>query len=1040
MTITLRSVIFSGSDGSSEVESPPSDIPTSSSSLFNQPKIYCDFVKVRIFIAAIEEHAITERPDLETQLKIMQWLVGSTVAVLADILGTFAPSLHTSLSLHWNSYDYLASKAERIGRRDDSWHGHESIGDILSSSRVVLPYLTQHSDSGFGSALSSGSSCSYLPPPPPYRMRSKQHKIHRSFSDSKYSIGQQSAVVPIANVQRRVRGARWNSQCSLSPSPSMSTVSCPEYPELQEKLHRLAMARDSLSLQVSVLSEQVGAQKEKIRDLEAMLAVKRSSITSSEELLHGKYPFVGEVETDSKKLNLMAEVSSLKLKFATLEQEKNEAERKLKMSQNEIDYMKQSVHGKAMPNSSRSQANGGSERAAYLPALRENHLEKQGQSLTQRYPSQVSSRGDEELEQLRHTVHRLLADNEQKNNQIKSLRNALELRSRSQQDEFYVSPRWPEQPAYDLNSQIRRLLLEEPAEPMTHSTSFPVRLCSSSYNRATIQASHEPSSSFTSSISTASSYHSWSQGGNRHLCPTIPGPRSERSCRSPSSPAARQLAAELDELRRLGNESHQNQPYSTASLPRGMGHKASSTLALPTKKYSMTHVCTTSAVESDDEVARGGRSAATSSREEKRLIRDRTRSSIRNLFKKLTRSTSQEQNGASLKKAVELFPPLSQFVDWKSEQLAEWMGEVGFAQYVPEVAKYVRSGRHFLNMNYHEYEVMLGIKNTLHRKRLGLLLRKIQEEVDNPAYGWDIQKTQKWLEDIGLPQYKDVFTENMIDGLMFSALTAADLVEMRVLNAHHFLCICRSIEYLKMIDFKTEYMVRSFDESIVSSYPHPEAVVHWTHAATCEWLRKIDLAEFTPNLLCAGTPGALMVYEPTFTAETLAEILQMPSHKTLLRRHLTTHFNQLLGQKIVAEKRDTLAAGTLPQLAPGMRVKIAKKGLSLSRKKSKAELCIEPDELLCKGISSDPVHIASMAMKGEEKDEENLTKNRPDRASGIFAMEGYHLINGPEGAAASECARAALDNGSPMMSMFSVPHIFLHREGQGGRTSAAEQR
>ncbi|RCN46017.1 hypothetical protein ANCCAN_07964 [Ancylostoma caninum] len=51
-------------------------------------------------------------------------------------------------------------------------------------------------------------------------------------------------------VQRAKHGARWNSQCSLSPSPSMSTVSCPEYPELQERLHRLAMARDSLSLQV----------------------------------------------------------------------------------------------------------------------------------------------------------------------------------------------------------------------------------------------------------------------------------------------------------------------------------------------------------------------------------------------------------------------------------------------------------------------------------------------------------------------------------------------------------------------------------------------------------------------------------------------------------------------------------------------------------------------------------------------------------------------------------------------------------------------
>ncbi|EJW77533.1 hypothetical protein WUBG_11559, partial [Wuchereria bancrofti] len=70
-----------------------------------------------------------------------------------------------------------------------------------------------------------------------------------------------------------------------SPSPSMSTVSCPEYPELQEKLHRLAMARDSLSLQVTILTEQVGAQKEKIRDLENLLAAKANNLDSTEELL-----------------------------------------------------------------------------------------------------------------------------------------------------------------------------------------------------------------------------------------------------------------------------------------------------------------------------------------------------------------------------------------------------------------------------------------------------------------------------------------------------------------------------------------------------------------------------------------------------------------------------------------------------------------------------------------------------------------------------------------------------------------------------------
>ncbi|VDO24462.1 unnamed protein product [Haemonchus placei] len=163
---------------------------------------------------------------------------------------------------------------------------------------------------------------------------------------------------------------------------------------------------------------------------------------------------------------------------------------------------------------------------------------------------------------------------------------------------------------------------------------------------------------------------------------------------------------------------------------------------------------------------------------------------------KFTRSTSQDQNGsATLKKGtsrsassvrfisepgnVELFPPLSQFVDWKSEQLAEWMGEVGFAQYMPEVSKYVRSGRHFLNMNDNEYEIILGIRTPLHRKRLNLLLRRIEDDSGNAVSNWDMHMTQKWLEDIGLPQYKEVFCENMIDGLMFSALTATDLIEVK---------------------------------------------------------------------------------------------------------------------------------------------------------------------------------------------------------------------------------------------------------------------
>ncbi|VDM41160.1 unnamed protein product [Toxocara canis] len=54
---------------SSGEESPPSDIPASSS-ISNTPNVF------EAFLSAIDKNEIVERPDLETQLKIMSWLCG----------------------------------------------------------------------------------------------------------------------------------------------------------------------------------------------------------------------------------------------------------------------------------------------------------------------------------------------------------------------------------------------------------------------------------------------------------------------------------------------------------------------------------------------------------------------------------------------------------------------------------------------------------------------------------------------------------------------------------------------------------------------------------------------------------------------------------------------------------------------------------------------------------------------------------------------------------------------------------------------------
>lgn len=64
------------------------------------------------------------------------------------------------------------------------------------------------------------------------------------------------------------------------------------------------------------------------------------------------------------------------------------------------------------------------------------------------------------------------------------------------------------------------------------------------------------------------------------------------------------------------------------------------------------------------------------------------------------------------------------------------------------------------------------------------------------------------------------------------------------------------------------------------------------------------------------------MHEPTFTAETLAEVLQMPTHKTLLRRHLATHFNQLLGQEVISHKRAVLAQSLVVQMSPLLKIKV----------------------------------------------------------------------------------------------------------------------
>ncbi|EDM17955.1 protein tyrosine phosphatase, receptor-type, F interacting protein, binding protein 2, isoform CRA_a [Rattus norvegicus] len=183
----------------------------------------------------------------------------------------------------------------------------------------------------------------------------------------------------------------------------------------------------------------------------------------------------------------------------------------------------------------------------------------------------------------------------------------------------------------------------------------------------------------------------------------------------------------------------------------------------------------------------------------------------------------------------------------------------------------------------------------------------------------------RWLDDIGLPQYKDQFYESRVDGRMLQYLTVNDLLFLKVTSQLHHLSIKCAIHVLHVNKFNPNCLHRRpADESNLS----PSEVVQWSNHRVMEWLRSVDLAEYAPNLRGSGVHGGLIILEPRFTGDTLAMLLNIPPQKTLLRRHLTTKFNALIGPEAEQEKRDKMASPAYTPLTTTAKVRPRKLGFS----------------------------------------------------------------------------------------------------------------
>ncbi|XP_053114640.1 liprin-beta-1 isoform X3 [Hemicordylus capensis] len=243
------------------------------------------------------------------------------------------------------------------------------------------------------------------------------------------------------------------------------------------------------------------------------------------------------------------------------------------------------------------------------------------------------------------------------------------------------------------------------------------------------------------------------------------------------------------------------------------------------------------------------------------------------------------------------------FAKWTKEQVCSWLQDQGLGSYINNGKHWILSGQTLLQASQTDLEKELGIKHPLHRKKLQLALQALGSEEENSHGKLDYNWVTRWLDDIGLPQYKTQFDEGKVDGRMLHYMTVDDLLSLKVVSVLHHLSIKRAIQVLRINNFEPNCLRRrpSDENNIV-----PSEVTQWTNHRVMEWLRSVDLAEYAPNLRGSGVHGGLMVLEPRFNVETMAQLLNIPPNKTLLRRHLATHFNLLIGQEAQQQKREAM--------------------------------------------------------------------------------------------------------------------------------------
>ncbi|XP_066224962.1 liprin-beta-1 isoform X5 [Saccopteryx leptura] len=832
----------------------------------------------------------------------------------------------------------------------------------------------------------------------------------------------------------------------------------------QERLARLENDKESLVLQVSVLTDQVEAQGEKIRDLEFCLEEHREKLNATEEMLQQE--LLSRTSLETQKLDLMAEISNLKLKLTAVEKdrldyedrfrdteglmqeindlrlkiseldsERLQYEKKLKSTKDELVSLKQQLE----------------EKESEVKRLQEKlfcKMKGEGTEIFDRDENFKKKLKDKniEVQKMKKAVESLMAANEEKDRKIEDLRQCLNRYKKMQDTALQAQSKKGQEGDYEdlpTSSSISTLLDAQGFGELEKNLSSTPVMGSPSHDPLNTSGLEEFHTSIlqvsTPSLLSASTGLETSEKAKLPPKPEtsveendgkiILGADIETELCDSLSTSSLQKSSSLGNLKKESSDgekesiqkpSEDKAPVDSSPLgslpPKAPGHGASMddnpfgtrkgrssfgrgffkiksnkrTASAPnldrnrsasaptladTEKETAEHL-DLAGVSSRPKASQGSSpfQMSPSSPDSKKKSRG-----IMKLFGKLRRSQSTTFNpddmsetefkrggtrataGPRLGWSRDLGQSNSDldmpFAKWTKEQVCNWLVEQGLGSYLNPGKHWIASGQTLLQASQQDLEKELGIKHPLHRKKLQLALQALGSEEETNHGKLDFNWVTRWLDDIGLPQYKTQFDEGRVDGRMLHYMTVDDLLSLKVVSVLHHLSIKRAIQVLRINNFEPNCLRRRpSDENSIT----PSEVQQWTNHRVMEWLRSVDLAEYAPNLRGSGVHGGLMVLEPRFNVETMAQLLNIPPSKTLLRRHLATHFNLLIGAEAQHQKRDAMELPDYVLLTATAKVKPKKLTFSNfgNLRKKKQE---DGEEYIC------PMELGQASGSGSKK-------------------------------------------------------------------------